>query len=151
MSTTYYGKPQSAAAQGCCITPSMGIHPTTNTCYTNCNWTSTNANLFGSLRAGAQIFPHLGRGCPACGHIDNSIAHILRSCKNTRHSLNAWLQQVDPSTGSTRMMLSEQAFTQSILNLSSISTREDRRATVTLIWDSTQAAIKAATRRRDDN
>ena len=32
--------------------------------------------LFGSLRAGAQLFPHLGRGCPACGHIDNSIAHI---------------------------------------------------------------------------
>ena len=107
--------------------------------------------LFGSLRAGAQIFPHLGKGCPACGHTDNSIAHMLRSCKSTRHSLNAWLRQVEPSVGADRMLLNEQAFTLSILGLSSISTSKDRRATVTFIWDSTQAAIKAATRRRDGN
>ena len=29
--------------------------------------------LFGSLRAGAQIFPHPGGGCPACGHTTTAL------------------------------------------------------------------------------
>ena len=107
--------------------------------------------LVGSLRAGAKIFPHPGGGCRACGHIDNSIPHILWSCKSIRYCLNVWLRRVEPSTGPIRMTLSEQAFTQSILDLSSFSTKADRRATVTLVWDSTQAAIRTATRRRDGN
>ena len=107
--------------------------------------------LFGSMRAGARTFPYPSKGCAACGHTAYNIAHMLRSCKSTRHLLNAWLRQVELSVGADRMLLNEQAFTRSIFDLSSISTSKDRRATVTFIWDSTQAAIKAATRRRDGN
>ena len=107
--------------------------------------------LFGSMRAGAQTFPHPSKGCPACGHTAYNIAHMLRSCKSTRHLLNVWLRQVDPSVGAGRMTLNEQEFARSIFDLSSIPNTKDRQATVNFVWDSTQTAIRSATRRRNGN
>ena len=73
--------------------------------------------LFGGMRAGARIFPHPNMGCPACGHATYNTAHMLRSCKSTRHVLNAWLRHVDPSVGAGRMRLNELDFVRSIFRL----------------------------------
>ena len=107
--------------------------------------------LFGGMRAGARTFPHPNMGCPACGHATYNTAHMLRSCKSNRHLLNAWLRQVAPSVGAGRMRLNELDVVRSIFDLSSIPTIQDRRATVNFVWDSTQSAIRSATRRRNGN
>ena len=107
--------------------------------------------LFGSMRAGARTFPYPNIGSPACGHTTYNTAHMLRSCKSIRHLLNAWLRQVAPSAGAGRMRLNELDFVRSIFDLSSIPTIKDRRATVNLVWDSIQTAIRSATCRGNCN
>ena len=106
-------------------------------------------SLFGSLRAGAQIFPGAVKGCPACDHAHTETAHILRRCPSILVCLNTWLRHVEPSEGTIRIALDEQAFAKSIFDISSFQSRSSRRATVTFVWDATQAATRAATRRRD--
>ena len=107
--------------------------------------------LFGSMRAGALIFPYSNKGCPACGHTTCTTAHMLRSCKSTRQPLNAWQRQVAPIVGAGRMRLSELDFVRSIFDLGSIPTTQDQQATVNFVWDATQAAIRSATCRRSCN
>ena len=104
--------------------------------------------LFGSMRADARTFPYTSKGCLACGHAAYNIAHMLRSCKSTRHLLNAWLRQVAPSVGAGRMTLNELDFVRSIFDFSSIPITKDRQATVNFVWDLTQTAIRSATQRR---
>ena len=106
-------------------------------------------SIFGNLRAGAKIFPGAIKQCPACDHAHNETAHILRSCPSTRVCLNTWIRHVRPSERTIRIALDEQAFANSIFDISSFQSRSSRRATVTFVWDATQAATRAATRRRD--
>ena len=105
--------------------------------------------VFGSLRAGAKIFPYPVEGCPACCDAYRNTAHILRKCTSITMCLNTWFMHSEPLEGRIRMALSEQAFAESIFDLSSFSTKASRRATVSFVWEATQAATRAAIRRRD--
>ena len=106
-------------------------------------------SLFGSLRAGAKIFPGAGKICPACDHEHNGTAYILRGCPSILICLNTWARHVKPFESTPRFALDEQAFAKSIFDISSFQSRTSRRATVTFVWEATQAAKRAATRRRD--
>ena len=106
-------------------------------------------SLFGSLRAGSKIFPYPVEGCPACGDAYRNTAHILRRCTSITLCLNTWLRHIEPLEGRVRMALSEQAFAESIFDFSSFYTKASRRATVSFVWEATQAATRAAIRRRD--
>ena len=106
-------------------------------------------NLFGSVRAGATIFPHTPHICPACGGAENSTTHILRKCKSTRVSLNTWLEHISTSDGEERMAMSDQEFVKSIFDLHSFSMVKYTRTTISFIYAARTAARSAAIRRRD--
>ena len=54
-----------------------------------------------------------------------------------------------PSVGTGRMIFSEAQFVRSILDLGSIPTKQDQRATVNYVWDATHTVIRSATCRRN--
>ena len=106
-------------------------------------------NLFGTLRAGASIFTHPHSNCPACGHDEYDTPHIIRGCRSTSSCLNTLIMNISLYHIEWRMSMTNQAFTQSVMDLNSFPTRADRITTVNFVYAAVTSARRAAVARRD--